>query len=154
MASLLLAAGCYESTQPLGPPGDAPLDRDLAGTWRCFNDLDPPKGFAHVLVVPFDRAQYYVEWREENKIERHRAYATKVKDAWLYNVVQIKSKGDAPPWRFLRVTTRADRSVSLDLVNGDAVKEQKDEAGALAEIRRRVGDESLYAHWLACTREG
>jgi hypothetical protein len=150
----LLVAGCYESSRPLGPPEGA-LDPGLVGSWRCVPDAEPgkPKDFAHLLVVPFDRSQYYLEWREESKIQRHRAYATQVKDRTLYNVVEVKSRGDTPMWRFLRATREPDSRLLLEVVDGEAVK-AKDEAAALDEIRRRIDDGALYSRWAVCTFEG
>ena len=147
----LLAAGCYESSQPLGPADRGVLDLRLAGTWRCVDSADKPTQLAHLLIVPFDRSQFFIEYREEGKTERYRAYATPVQDKVLYNVAEIKPRS-APRWAFHRAVFRPDGSLVLWIVDADQLKE-KDEAAVLKEIARRVDDDTLYKRWAACALE-
>jgi hypothetical protein len=150
---VLAAAGCYESTEPLGPPEAGVVDASLLGTWRCVPSLEKDsKDVARLVVMRFDRSQYYFEWREDAKVDRYRAYSTQLPGRALLNVVELKPAGTASSWMFLRVMPRREGAFSVWVVDKDAVK-AAGEAAALKEIARRVEDESLYKPWAECATE-
>jgi len=152
LAPLLAAAACYESSEPLGRPEQGIVDAHLLGTWRCEDPADVSKEVAHLVVVPFDRSQYYLEWHEDRKVERYRAYSTQLQETTVFNVTELKPAAAASTWMFLRAIPRRDGAFSLSVVNNDSVKSLKGPA-ALSEIARRAGDDSLYKVWAVCMTE-
>jgi hypothetical protein len=147
---LFLGAACYESSRPLGPPERGVVDPSFVGNWRCEDPAEGSTQVAHLLVMPFDRSQYYLEWREDDKVWRYRAYSTQLHGEILFNVGELKEAG-ASSWTFLRAT-RHGGVLSLSVVNKDSLK-GTGEAGVLNEIARRVKDEALYESWAVCTVE-
>jgi len=148
---LLLApvvAACYQSPQPLGPPALA-VDAAFIGRWTCVDPKDA-KNVASVTTVPFDAHQFYVEWREEpDHVTRYRAFATRVGAETLWNVEELDDKPGSGGFVFVKARVAADRTLSLSLVEEDALHGLKGTA-ALAEIRRRVGDASLFGPFATC----
>jgi hypothetical protein len=142
LAMLLAAAGCYESPQPLGTPDQGVVDGALVGTWRCAK--------AHLFVVAFDRTQYYLEWSEDRKVDRYRAYSTPVEGQALYNVTALEPSPSPTTWIFMRARQKAG-ALSISVVDKDSLKDPG--PGALKEIARRVADDALYKPWADCTKE-
>lgn len=150
LASLALLGGCYESNVPLGPAERNAIDPELLGTWTCKREAEPAKG-ATLLVVAYDASRYYLEWRDPEETTRWAAHSSIVGGALLYNVRELKPDGRATKWVFLRALTPADSQLRLALVKGEPLKDLG-EAQALAELRRRASDESLYEPWASCKR--
>ena len=152
-SSLLLLApvlsACFQSPQPLGPPALA-VDAAFVGTWTCVDPKDA-KNVAVVTTVPFDAHQVYVDWREEpDHVTRYRAFATKVGAETLWNVEELDEKPGAGGFVFMKARMAADRTLSLALVEEDALHGLKG-AAALAEIKRRAADASLFGPFATCT---
>lgn len=152
MALLMAAAGCYESTEPLGPAEGGSVDPSLVGVWRCENPSDPKAEVAHLVAMPFDRTQYYLEWRDEDSVKRYRAFTTQLKEGSVFNVIGIAPDASAAKWVFLRAARAGDGVLSLSIVKHEALKDP-DPPAALKEIARRVSDDSLYRPWAVCTLE-
>jgi len=148
---LLLApvvAACYQSAQPLGPPSLA-VDAAFVGRWTCVDPKDA-KNVAVVTTVPFDAHQFYVDWREEpDHVTRYRAFASRVGAETLWNVEELDDKPGPGGFVFMKARVAADRTLSLSLVEEDALHGLKGTA-ALAEIRRRVADASLFGPFATC----
>lgn len=139
--------GCYLSEEPLALPTSRALDGRLVGAWRC---VDPDEQEAALMwVAPFDASQYYVEWRDGDRLSRYRVYATEIGRHSLLNVTEIESRPDSE-WAFVRYHFDAQRRLVLSLVAGEALKGLEGEA-ALGAIRMRVADESLYEDFAICT---
>jgi len=147
---LLLAAGCYESSKPLGQAEQGVVDPTFLGTWRCEDPAEGSTQVAQLLVMPFDRSQYYLEWREDDKVGRYRAYSTQLHGETLFNVRELTTESVTSRWTFLRATRRSGGALSLSVVNKDALKDSREPA-ARHEIARRVKDEALYEPWAICT---
>ena len=88
-----LAAACYQSTLPLGPPERGTIDRALVGSWSCVDPKDATNR-AVVTSRPLDAHRYAIEWREEpDHVTRYRAYSTRVGKEVLLNVEEVDSTG-------------------------------------------------------------
>jgi hypothetical protein len=148
----LLTIGCYQSSKPLGPPERGVLDPSVVGTWRCEDSAEGSTQVAHLLVVPFDRSQYYLEWREDDKTGRYRAYSTQLHGQTLFNVRELETESPTARWTFLRATREGGGALSLSVVNKDSLKESRQPA-ALKEIARRIKDEALYEPSAICSVE-
>src|SRR6186713_328047 len=84
-----LAAGCYQSTLPLGPPERGTIDRALVGSWSCVDPKDASNR-AVVTSRPLDAHRYEIEWREEpDHVTHYRAYATRIGSEALLNVEEV-----------------------------------------------------------------
>jgi hypothetical protein len=144
-----LLTACFQSPQPLGPPTLA-VDAAFIGAWTCVDPKDA-KNVAVVTTVPFDAHQFYVDWREEpDHVTRYRAFATKVGAETLWNVEELDDKAGSGGFVFMKARLAADRTLSLALVEEDALHGLKG-AAALAEIRRRAADASLFGPFASCT---
>jgi hypothetical protein len=146
---LLLAAGCYESSTPTGPPERGTVDEALLGSWRCEDPSEGSTQVATLEVLRFDRSQYYLEWREEDRTYRYRAYSTQVHQVELFNVQELKSLPGTTPWYFLRAVRRKDGGLELSVVKKDSLKDLVERA-AIRAIERRVKDDELYEPWAVC----
>jgi hypothetical protein len=151
-ATLLLApllSACYESPLPLGPPEQGTVDAAYVGTWTCVAPKDA-KNVAMVTTVPFDAHQFFVEWREEpDHVTRYRAFATRVGSETLWNVEELDAKPGTGGFVFMKARLAADRTLSLTLVQEDALHGLKGDA-AIRDIRRRVQDVALYGPFATC----
>ena len=148
LAPVLVA--CYQSPQPIGTPEQATIDGAFIGSWTCVDPKDA-KNVAVVTTVPFDAHQFYVDWREEpDHVTRYRAFASRVGGETLWNVEELDDKSGSSGFVFMKARLAADRTLSLTLVQEDALHGLKG-AAALAEIRRRVADASLYGPFATCT---
>jgi hypothetical protein len=145
-----LAAGCYQSTVPLGPAERGTIDRALVGSWSCVDPKDASNR-AVVTSVPIDRHRYDIEWREApDHVTRYRAYATPIGAEALLNVQEVGPTRTDPRFVFLRARPTAGGGLSIAVVQDDAVK-GKSGATALREITRRVADPTLYGPFATCT---
>jgi len=149
---LLLAVGCYESSMPLGPAETGVVEPTFLGTWRCEDPAEGSTQVARLRVMPFDRSQYYLEWGEDDKVGRYRAYSTQLHGETLFNVQELKAESVTSSWSFVRATRRGGDALSLSIVNKNALKDSREPA-ALNEIARRIKDEALYEPWAICTVE-
>jgi hypothetical protein len=145
-----LAAGCYQSTLPLGPPERGTIDRALVGSWSCVDPKDATNR-AVITSVPIDRHRYDIEWREEpDHLTHYRAFATRVGQEVLLNVEEVDPTRTDPRFVFLRARPVTGGGLSIALVQEDALKERTGPA-AIAEITRRVSDPTLYGPFATCT---
>ena len=145
-----LAAGCYQSALPLGPPGRGTIDRALVGSWSCVDPKDATNR-AVVTSRPLDAHRYAIEWREEpDHVTRYRAYSTRVGKEVLLNVEELDSTRTDPRFVFLRARPVTGGGLSIAVVQEDALKGRTGPA-AIAEITRRVSDPTLYGPFATCT---
>lgn len=145
-----LAAACYQSTLPLGPPERGTIDRALIGSWSCVDPKDATNR-AIVTSVPIDRHRYDIEWREApDHVTRYRAYSTAVGKEVLLNVEEVGPARTDARFLFLRARPIAGGGLSIALVQEDALKGRTGPI-AIAEITRRVSDPTLYGPFATCT---
>jgi hypothetical protein len=145
-----LAAGCYQSSLPLGPPEGGTIDRALVGSWSCVDPKDATNR-AVVTSRPLDRHRHEVEWREApDHVTRYRAYATRVGKEVLLNVQETGAKPTDPRFVFLRARPTTGGGLSIAVVQEDALKERKG-TNAIHEITTRVSDPTLYGPFATCT---
>lgn len=145
-----LAAACYQSTLPLGPPERGTIDRALVGSWSCVDPKDATNR-AVVTSVPIDRHTYDIEWREApDHVTRYRAYSTRVGSEVLMNVEEIGATRTDRRFIFLRARPVPGGGLSIAVVQEDALKGRTGPA-AIAEITRRVSDPALYGPFATCT---
>jgi hypothetical protein len=147
----VLAIGCFDSSVPLGPPERGEVDKGLVGTWRCTHPEDPTKT-AKLWVIPFDRHQYYAEWRDGDDVSRYRAYSTRIGSTSLFNVEELTFRLSSAGWIFLRAVRGTGGGLTLSVVEKDSLKGLTG-AAALQDIRRRVNDDSLYSEVAICKPE-
>jgi hypothetical protein len=149
---LLLApavAACFQSPEPLGPPSVA-VDPAFIGRWTCVDPKDATN-VAILTTVPFDAHQFYVDWREEpDHLSRYRVFATRIGAETLWNVEELDDEPDSGGFVFMKARLAADRTLSLALVEEDALQGLNG-AAALAAIRRRAADASLYGPFATCS---
>ena len=148
--SLAFLGGCYESSTPLGPAERGVVNPELLGAWTC-RSASKEKDIASLRIVAYDSSRYYLEWRDKEETTRWAAHSSIVGGALLHNVRELKPDGRDTKWVFMRALTPAESQLQLSLVKDDELKKLS-EAEALREIRRRVGDESLYSPWATCQR--
>ena len=89
-----LAAACYQSTLPLGPPERGTIDRGAGRHLdvRRSEGRDEPR---RRHLGPLDAHRYAIEWREEpDHVTRYRAYATRVGKEVLLNVEEVDATPD------------------------------------------------------------
>lgn len=151
IAAAVLGAGCYESVQPLSPPGEVRADGALAGTWRCRPARPDVDESATIRVVLFDEDQLYVEWVEGDEVTRYRAYGSRVGDVTLLNLREVLTKLPPGKWMFVRYRLASANDLTFSLIKDEAVA-GKDEAERLAAIRQNVGSETLYTPFAVCNR--
>lgn len=149
-ALFLVLPGCYESTEPFGPPDGTSLDRSLLGTWQCREPEGKSDQVATLFLLPYDDRQYYIEWREDQDVSRYGGHSSKMNGEMLVNVRELKDKPRKTSWVFFRAKRDAEGGLDLAIVNKDALKATDDRA-ARDEVARRVKDDSLYAPWAKCT---
>ena len=128
------------------------MDPTFVGTWRCEDPTEGSAQVAALVVMPFDRSQYYLEWRDGDSISRYSAYSTSVHGETLFNVRELKSEPAAARWTLFRAARRSDGTLYLSVVNKDSLEDAREPA-ALKEVARRVKSEALYAPWAVCTME-
>ena len=150
LVSLAFLAGCYESSAPLGPAERGMVDPELLGTWTCRSEAKDG-GTATLVVVAYDASRYYLEWRDKEETSRWAAHSSIVGGGLLHNVRELKADGRETKWVFMRALTPAPSQLLLSLVKDDDLKSLA-EPQAHREIRRRLGDESLYSPWANCRR--
>ena len=142
------SAACYESSAPLSAPGLA-IDPALPGSWNCraVESGDP----VLVRIWRFDERQYYFEIVEDSDVDRYQGYPSRVGDQTLVNVRDLEQKGSAERWVFVRYALDGRDRVQFWLIPDTALK-GVEPAQALATIRRRVGDATLYQRVADCRR--
>ena len=150
VAVLAPLGGCYESSIPLSSPEGSVTNPKLFGTWTC-RDAGDETSVATLLVLPFDSARYYVEWRQDDETSRYAAHSSNVGEGAVENVREIGVEGSETTWIFMRATVTDDARLVLDVVEDDDLR-GFEEARALREIRRRVKDETLYSGFAVCAR--
>jgi hypothetical protein len=102
--------------------------------------------------MAFDSRQYYVEWREDEKVSRYAAYSSGVRGVRLFNVRELKGTTKPAEWLFLRARRAGKDRLELSVVKDDTLKDLR-EPEALRQIKQRAGDETLYGLWASCTLE-
>ncbi len=152
VALAVCACGCYESTAPLSPPGQVPLDSALVGVWRCAPDPNPHDEHSTLRVLPYDEFQYYGEWTDEDGVTRFRAYGSRAGASVLLNLRPLQESRTPAKWMLLRYRLEGDARLRLATVAEHSVKGLKEDE-ALKRIRQRVLEESLYDDGSLCTRE-
>jgi hypothetical protein len=141
-------SACYGSREPLGPVDRGQIDSELLGHWDCRPPEKESDERAALSVLVFDDHQYYAEWREDDKVERYRAYSTAVGGETLLNVVPLMSRLDRQDWLFVRYKV-ADSRLTLSVVHDKALKGLQGKA-ALRAIGRRAKEEALYTTVALC----
>ena len=145
----IVVSGCYESPAPLGPPDQGVIEAGFIGTWSCVDPKDA-KNVATITTVPFDAHQFFVEWREPaDHVTRYRAFTTRIGAETLWNVEELDAKPGTSGFAFMKARLAADRTLSLTLVQEDALHGLKG-APAIAEITKRVQDPTLYGPFATC----
>ncbi|MEO5822331.1 MAG: hypothetical protein ABIT71_17630 [Vicinamibacteraceae bacterium] len=144
-----LAAGCYESPTPLGAVADATIDRALVGTWTCVDPKDAANR-STLVSRALDAHQYEVEWREApNHVTRYRVHATAIGAETLLNVRELDTARQQPAFAFVKARVAADGTLTMAIVEADAVKPHHG-AAAITAITGRVADPSLYGPFASC----
>ncbi len=146
-----LQIGCFESKTPLGPSNEGIVDKALLGTWKCLSPEESPKE-ASLLVTAFDDRQYFAEWHEGEDVTRYRAYSAQVGRARLLNVQPLGVREGNAAWIFLKPTVSPDGHLILDIIPEESIKELRGKQ-ALAEIRRRSSDPTLFVRFASCSSE-
>jgi hypothetical protein len=143
--------GCFDSSVPLGPPERGEVDKGLVGAWNCTHPKDPGKT-ARLWVIPFDRHQYYAEWRDGDDVSRYRAYSTRIGSTSLLNVEELTFRLTSAGWIFLRAVRGTGGVLTLAVVDKDSLKGLTG-AAALQDIRRRANEDGLYSELAICRSE-
>lgn len=120
----LLLSACEGSPVPLSDPPTVPVDTTLAGYWEFTSpDSEPPHD--RLLIVPFNRNEYYVEFYSNGMEDSDRQDTTRVR-AWLTEVsgrrfanIQCLLCGSEPDYLFMDVRLEGGRlllaSIDSDL---------------------------------------
>jgi hypothetical protein len=150
LASLsLFLAACYGAHEPLGPVAKGQIDSDLFGSWECRPSDETNDERATMTVMRFDEHQYYVEWREDDKVTRYRAHSSSFAGETLMNVAELTRPRKDEAWVFMRYAV-TDGQLKLAVVSDKAVKDLSEKA-ALAAIRKRAKEDSLYEAFAVCS---
>jgi hypothetical protein len=146
-AFALLLSACEGSPVPLSDPPTVPVDTTLAGYWEYTSpDSEPPHD--RLLIVPFNRNEYYVEFYSSGMKDSNRQDTTRVR-AWLTEVagrrfanIECLLCGSEPDFLFMDVRREGERlllapieSDLYDAFTADMTPEQVRArlAGALVE---------------------
>ena len=151
LGACLQAACFFQSETPLGSAKEGILETAFFGTWHCVSPKDSGDT-ATLLLAAFDEKQYFVEWTERDDVSHYRMYSTKVGQERVLNAQPLASQPDNTAWVFLKLRIGGDGRLVVDMVDEDAMKGLKGKK-ALAEIKRRVADPTLFSRFADCSRE-
>ncbi len=100
LTSIVLAAaflvGCYETALKLGSPDQSKVDKKFVGDWKITISSGGNTSTADLIVRNIDDKQYYVEWREDDRVDRFSAFAADVKDAHFAHLRKMTDDGEWP----------------------------------------------------------
>jgi hypothetical protein len=144
LATLLLAGCPFESQTPLAEPSPEKTDARLVGAWIGVDEED--RDSLAVTILPFNRAEYYVETREvDGDAERYRAYLFEIGGETFVHLNGLEAGGPSPSYVFARYAIDSGGRLHLRFVGDRITPDSLDsDARGLAEfIRTHVADPAL-----------
>ena len=135
----LLLSACEGSPVPLSDPPAVPVDTTLAGYWEFTSpDSEPPHD--RLLIVPFNRNEYYVEFystgikgSDQRDTTRVRAWLTEVAGRRFANIQCLLCESE-PEYLFMDVRAEDGRlllaPIDNDLYDGFTAEMTPEQARA------------------------
>jgi len=152
LATLLLSGGCYESRFPIDATPQARIEPALLGVWRCVpHDAKPTEPPATMTVARGRERMYSVSFQEDGKeAARYEAYASAVRGEMLLNVRDLS--GGPKPWVFIRYALLRPSVLQLQVLNGDALKEQASPEALRRAVERLQRKSGAFVDMNVCAR--
>jgi hypothetical protein len=147
IGSAMLAAACFK--EPVTAPDHSEVNPRLLGQWVCSSPDASPGNRAELTILRFDSTQYYAEWKEDEKIERYRAYHGVLKGQDLLNATDISDQGGY--WSAVRVSFATDGSLSLWLP-AKRITNLPDDDDSLSTFRREAKQPDAWQPFTRCDR--
>src|SRR5262249_19833187 len=125
LACALTSAACFTSDFPLSPEAESPPDMAVLGKWRCLQS-DPESSDVMTLEVTADKTGHYLAafTAPQEAPSLFRLHPSRIGDATLLNVQEIKdgvAKGD---WVFIRYWLWRDHVLDINVLSERALKGQ------------------------------
>ncbi len=162
LGSLLVAAllattltGCpFVATVPLGVVARHPLDASLLGDWVWENPQDP-KQVVHVVVLPFNDTEYFVEWFDGDRAPfRLRAYQVDVGGAAFINFNELTTSRVPDKYFFARYELSGDQRLAIRFVGEKGVPKALagDAKGLIDYLTAHLADPALNDDFMLSLR--
>ena len=142
----ILNSACF--SEPVTRPDRSRFDARLLGEWDCSSTVESSDDRALLTVVKFDAGQYYAEWREDEKLERYRAYPGALKGLAILNVTELSEPADRY-WTAVRTSFSADGSMSLALP-ATRITDMTDDDVRLRTFRREADQPTAWQVFARC----
>jgi hypothetical protein len=139
----ILSSACFD--EPVTPPDRSRVDARLLGEWDCRPPDPSSDERALLTVLRFDAGQYYAEWKDDDKLERYRAYPGALKGLAILNVTELSEKY----WMALRASFSADGSMSL-VMPAARIIDLTDDDVRLRTFRREADQPSAWQGFALC----
>jgi hypothetical protein len=101
-----------------------------------------------VTVLRFDESQYYIEWKEGEKLYRYRAYPGQLKGINILNVTELSESGDIF-WMAARASLGVDGVLSL-AVPAKRLSDMGDDDARLRMFRHEVDRSDAWEDFARC----
>lgn len=152
LSALLVSQGCYESTFPIDAAPQAAVQPALLGVWRCvLHDAKATEQPATMTVARGREGMYAVTYQEAGKeADRYEAHASVVRGETILNTRDLS--GRRRPWVFMRYALLRPSVLQLQVLNGDALKEQTSPAGLRSAVERLRRKPGAYLDMCVCAR--
>ncbi len=145
--SLLLLTGCpYESSIPLGDPGQAKIDHELIGKWR-YEDKESKESGTVTISQFNERELLIVIYEGRNEGEALRGFVTFVGDEKILNVQEIRGAYDDRRWMFANYSVK-NCTLSYRLVDDSLLKEKAKDGLSQKElndfVKKNLANKDIY----------
>lgn len=141
LLGLAMVTGCPLSTDvPLAEPQDGVRDDRLIGTWVGDDDGDSYR----LLVVPFNRTEYYAELTGDDEPARLRFYVFAAGDERFLHIEELSTDRDHPEYLFAHYAITDDFGLAVKLVGSELVSEDVEPAALVDFLARNAHDPALY----------
>lgn len=150
-----LCTGCPLSSQySLGDSRGAPIYQDILGKWV---DAEPGKtAEGAITIFRFNENEYYIETFDNSnkKIERFRAFVTKIDNVSILNVQDLSETGANRNFVYVKVSKSADNTIMFSVVNDDLLQNIRfsSRADLLKFIRSNIANPKLYDNLVTLKR--
>ncbi len=146
LATILLSTACFQV--PATKLGRLPLDAKVLGEWDCRPAEPTTEASALVTFLRFDEFQYYVEWKEGEKLYRYRVYPGHLRGIKILNVAELP-ESDHRLWMVARASLGVDGVLSL-AVPAKRITDMSDDDARLRAFRREADRADAWEDFARC----
>lgn len=135
---VFLLSGCYMSKLPLSESPSSKIDTRLIKSWRSIPKNNKEKKILLVLWK-FSEYEYLIAWKEQNDKILARGFMTKISDANIINLQDIKSlEQNERAYVFFKYNFNTKGNLVVSLLSEDYVNLKDKEFESSKEFREFV----------------